>query len=611
MPASVADKSTKKDDTAEHRMTALYLLAQGKMPSWKRQRHDDTRSSGRQESSNALEGRKPFLPRRVLLYLWLLNIAFKVLLFPSYKSTDFFVHRHWKALTYRPNQLSLLQWYSDDAIFSTSSTEMDLSQDQKQRRQKSIPTPVQTVHTLDYPPGFAWMEYVMANLRPPLWFSSDTCFDLMDDAVAYRTVSHRCVAYMRTTVLLFADTVYWIGAYVVASTVTLRKNAVVAFLVLVFHPTLLWLDHVHFQYNGTMLGLLLISIGCLLHANIAATSNRRKDHYWYWIATMTFGFLLTMKHLYLTNSLWFLVYLFRRYCCSTVTPVASTPQNSVRMNIVWTRVGTLFLLGTMSIAIPFLPFLVALYYHDADPLSTFSQRVLAWFRQLGRRLFPFGRGLVHSYWAGNVWALYVAFDKVLTRVLALLKWPALLPPSSSISPRWTAVGILVAQWPGLHLAWQAAVTQSNATLLQSFVWTSLGTFLFQYHAHEKAILTAWIPAVMWYATVAPHPAAGALLWDGSALSLLSLVPLLYPLVPVCHPEQPWPGTNLRGSAVVGMLTACTVVQLEIPYSWFWGKYEYMPLATTSIVCSLGFIWIYWRLVFFSAHGKIAISPVHK
>ncbi|KRY08660.1 putative dolichyl pyrophosphate Glc1Man9GlcNAc2 alpha-1,3-glucosyltransferase [Trichinella patagoniensis] len=92
-------------------------------------------------------------------------------------------------------------------------------------------------------------------------------------------------------------------------------------------------------------------------------------------------------------------------------------------------------------------------------------------KQLITRLFPFGRGLTHAYWAPNFWALYNFCDFTLLGTRSY---------SRNATPDFTAYFIF-------------GCNTKYASILYFF---ALPAFLFGWHVHEKAVLTVIIPLTM-------------------------------------------------------------------------------------------------------------------
>lgn len=151
-----------------------------------------------------------------------------------------------------------------------------------------------------------------------------------------------------------------------------KSLAHIASLSILLSPGLLIIDHIHFQYNGFLYGILILSIvwarkqSTLLYSGIA------------------FAALLCLKHIYLYLSLAWFVYLLRAYCLSP----RYQPQ-----------IGNTIKLGVSVVAIFALAF---------GPFAYWNQLL-----QLKDRLFPFSRGLTHAYWAPNIWAMYAFTDRLL------------------------------------------------------------------------------------------------------------------------------------------------------------------------------------------------------
>ncbi len=164
------------------------------------------------------------------------------------------------------------------------------------------------------------------------------------------------------------------GSYVKTSPTATQKSSQAVAISILLSPALLIVDHIHFQYNGLLYGILILSLALARKQSTMLFSG------------ILFAVLLCLKHIYLYLAPAYFVYLFRAYCLSQRSIFRIRFGNCVKLGL-----GLLIVFGTA-----FGPFW---YWNQAD-------QVLA-------RLFPFSRGLCHAYWAPNVWSMYSFTDRVL------------------------------------------------------------------------------------------------------------------------------------------------------------------------------------------------------
>jgi alpha-1,3-glucosyltransferase len=152
-----------------------------------------------------------------------------------------------------------------------------------------------------------------------------------------------------------------------------KKTAHASALTILLSPGLLIIDHIHFQYNGFLYGLLLLSI-------VLAQQQRLLE------SGLLFAALLCFKHIYLYLAPAYFVYLLRAYCLHPRAIFRIQFANCVKLG-----------LG-----------IIVIFIAAFGPFAYWGQ-----IPQLLSRLFPFSRGLCHAYWAPNVWAMYSFSDRVL------------------------------------------------------------------------------------------------------------------------------------------------------------------------------------------------------
>ncbi|PPQ63414.1 hypothetical protein CVT24_004924 [Panaeolus cyanescens] len=356
-----------------------------------------------------------------------LSTAFKLLLFPAYRSTDFEVHRNWLAITH---SLPISKWYYD----TTSEW------------------------TLDYPPFFAYFEKLLSI---PAYFVDPKIVDLNNLNYDAWTV----IAYQRSTVIITEMLLGVVLLKFIRGAVDPTMQRIISASIFL-HPGFLIVDHIHFQYNGFMYGILLWSILMARNGNKLGSG-------------ILFAVLLNFKHIYMYLAPAYFIYLLRSFCMA--------PNGQIQIK------------NFLSLANA----VIGVFVVSLGPFALMGQ-----IPQLLSRLFPFTRGLNHAYWAANFWALVTFLDRVLLKYaqytganIAIndsgvastsrgLVGDTIFAVLPNIKPIYTFIITIAFQAIWLFKLWRNPTYKSFLTALTLSGWTS---FLFGWHVHEKAVLLVLIP----------------------------------------------------------------------------------------------------------------------
>ncbi|KAB0394923.1 hypothetical protein E2I00_015762 [Balaenoptera physalus] len=429
--------------------------------------------------------------------------------------------------------------------------------------------------TLDYPPFFAWFEYALSHVAK--YFDQE-----MLNVRNLNYSSSRTLLFQRFSVI-FTDTLFVYAVHECCKCIDGKKagKELTEKPKFILSVLLLWnfgFPDIHFQYNGFLSGLMLLSIARLF----------QKRHM---EGAFLFAVLLHFKHIYLY--------------------VAPAYDGSIRWNsFSFLRLISLGLIVFLVSALSLGPFLA-----------------LNQLPQVFSRLFPFKRGLCHAYWAPNFWALYSALDKVLSIIGLELKLldPSKIPRASmtsglvqqfqhtvlpSVTPLATLICTLIAILPSIFCLWFKP--QGPRGFLRCLILCALSSFMFGWHVHEKAILLAVLPmsllsvgkagdaSIFLILTTTGHYSLFPLLFTAPELPIKILLMLLFTIYSISslktlfRKEKPlfnWMETFY----LLGLGPLEVFCEFVFPFTSWKLKYPFIPLLLTSVYCAVGITHAWFKL----------------
>ncbi|KAG9510819.1 G-protein coupled receptor-associated protein LMBRD2 [Fragariocoptes setiger] len=553
-------------------------------------------------------------------------------------STDFDVHRNWLAITFN---LPLNRWYFDDT----------------------------SKWTLDYPPLFAWFEYALAtiaNIVDPgmLKLTSGTIRTyaaiifqrtsvILSDTFYYFAIYELCYAMERANFWQIAhdrtigstgsasseeeedhqDELNILGGDVdededdnresglnsrsrkleVQSLVEALCNpnlSTSCAILMLLHPALLIVDHIHFQYNGFLSGFLIMSVSRIITKR-------------YIEAGIWFAVLLNLKHIYLYCAPAYGIYILRKYCLGSQGRFTGL-DFLLRLHLMALSVEVVYMFT-------FVPFMQA-----KSSLMPHTSPIPRGLLQIMHRIFPFKRGLCHAYWAPNFWSFYNTVDKFISVVIGkkasaqAVMTGGLVEDSShqympTVTPLATFLVVAAVDIPIIAKLWKHSRDwnkDSTQLFLRALTLCAFTSFQFGYHVHEKAIILVLLPLIplsflnqklaqsMMIISVAGTYSLFPLLYEPGEWPVKWLLLIIYHIYALKLLNSQLSARVDKGGCqkhkhiidipfcayVIGMVT------LEVYCAFLHGntfnplvalnKFEFLPLLMTSVYSALGIMYGY-------------------
>jgi len=516
----------------------------------------------------------------------IIGSCLKLLLLNAYHSTDFEVHRNWLAIT---SSLPIADWYYEET----------------------------SEWTLDYPPFFAWFEYALSHVAhyfDPAMLNLDN----LNYASPATKLFQRSSVIVTDLLLMYAVKKYCIHFVPNTDPRLFIGKKFFVFWTITMNFGLIVIDHIHFQYNGFLFGMFVLSVVKMLEGKCLSAA--------FWFAV-----LLNFKHIFLYIAPVYFVYLLRSYCFQRSSDGNTSGGLFVVLgaNIRDLLVGNLVKLGVV---------VVSIFGVSFGPFIYMGQ-----IAQVASRLFPVKRGLCHAYWAANFWALYAGVDKFLAIFLSkigLLKNAGTASMTGglvgqqdfsvlwNIPPLLTGVLTLLAMLPALLKLWNKPF--SRTLFLPCLTLCAYASFLFGYHVHEKAILMIILPMTFlaiqskFYARVfiilsfAGHYALFPLLPHQAETPIKVILFLIFTIsttgaLQIVHEEHQ---TYLRipfvksyeAVYIYGIVPLFLYATFGHSVLGLDEKLPFLPLLMTSVYCAIGVLWS-WLLLY--RHFLWVHEPIKK